>query len=121
MQFLNALFLCLLIFAAIPLARADDTPAPPEQVKCDHGPVTKTYGGGQWLVYGCSDESTLVIVAAQDNPAAPFYFKFAPQQDGYHLSGEGTGRSDMVKAAVEDLKKLSKQDIADLIAATKTK
>ena len=91
----------------------------PKLLKCDIGPVTKTYGKTQWLVYSCSDERTVVIVSAPGNPATPFYFAFYPQANGYHLSGEGTGRKDATDAAFEELKVLSGQDIAALIEQTK--
>ncbi len=91
-----------------------------QPLKCDIGPVTKTYGKTQWLVYSCSDERTVVIVSAPGNPAMPFYFAFYPKGNAYQLSGEGTGRKDATSAAFDELKALSEQDIAALIEETKT-
>ena len=83
--------------------------------------VGKTYGETQWLVYSCDDNRSLVIVSAPGNPALPFYFVFSPHENGYQLSGEGTGRTDSTKAAFDELKALSATDIAALIERTKVK
>ena len=91
----------------------------PLPLKCETGPVAKTYGGAQWLVYSCSDSETVVIVSAPGNPSMPFYFSFSLQKGGYRLSGEGTGRKDATNAAFDELKTLSHQDIAALIEQTK--
>jgi hypothetical protein len=93
--------------------------APRHVGKCDIGAVTKTYGQTQWLVYSCEDGMTLVVVAAPDNPAMPFYFMFLPTDAGYHLFGEGTGKKEATAADFEQLKALSGQDIANLIKETK--
>jgi len=62
-----------------------------QSLKCNVGPVTKTYGSTEWLVYSCDDNHTVVIVAASGNPAMPFVFNFSPSNNGYQLHGEGTG------------------------------
>ena len=88
------------------------------QLKCDVGPVTKTYAKTQWLVYSCDDSRSLVIVAAPGNPAAPFYFMMSPNDAGYQLDAEGTGQKDIASAAAEEIRKLSASDIAALIRET---
>jgi len=87
--------------------------------KCTIGPVTKTYGQTQWLVYSCNDDKTLVIVSAPGNPATPFYFTFLPTDAGHRLFGEGTGKKEATAAAFEQLKSLSEDDIANVIKETK--
>lgn len=112
-----------LIFTIFWTAATNSLPATAEELqplKCDIGPVTKTYGKTQWLVYSCSDGRTVVIVSAPGNPALPFYFTLYPQGNGYQLGGEGTGRKDATGAAFDELKALSEQDIAALIEQTKT-
>ena len=64
-----------------------------DSFECNIGPVTKTYGQAQWLVYSCNDDKTLVIVSAPGNPATPFYFTFLPTDAGHRLFGEGTGKN----------------------------
>jgi len=90
-----------------------------QPLKCDIGPVARTYGATQWLVYSCDDNRSVVIVSAPGNPATPFYFFFFPSADGYQLNGEGTGQKDATNAAFGDLRKLSERDITMLIAETK--
>jgi hypothetical protein len=65
-----------------------------DSFECNIGPVTKTYGQAQWLVYSCNDDKTLVIVSAPGNPATPFYFTFLPTDAGHRLFGEGTGKKE---------------------------
>ena len=62
-----------------------------EDVKCDTGPLTRTFGASEWFVYSCDDGRTLAMVSAPGSPAVPFYFILAPQGSGYRLYGEGTG------------------------------
>ena len=94
--------------------------ATPGQLKCEIGPLDKTYGMTQWLVYGCTDDRTAVIVSAPGNPAFPFVFAFVANEKGYRLYGEGTGRKDATEAAFNELKALSEKDIVTLIEQTKT-
>ena len=91
-----------------------------EPLKCDIGPIQKTYGKTQWVVYSCADGRTVVIHSAPGNPAMPFYFMFFPREDGYRLYGEGTGRKEATAAAHEELKTFSDEDIAALITQTKS-
>jgi hypothetical protein len=98
-------------------AVSDD--AAQQSLKCDIGPVTKIYGTTQWLVYSCTDNRTLVIISALGNPGTPFYFMLSPHENGYQLSGEGTGRKDVTDAAFNELKELSGTDIVALIEQTK--
>jgi hypothetical protein len=90
-----------------------------DSFECNIGPVTKTYGQAQWLVYSCNDDKTLVIVSAPGNPATPFYFTFLPTDAGHRLFGEGTGKREATAAAFEQLKSLSEDDIANVIKETK--
>jgi len=112
--------------AALPLpARGEEpaassAPATPPQKTCNIGPVTKNFGDSAWLVYSCDDNSTLIIIAANDNPAKPFYFKFFQSDGRYHLHGEGRGDREATKSTFGVLKALSKSDIEGLIAATKS-
>jgi hypothetical protein len=86
--------------------------------KCDIGPITKVFGSVPWLLYSCDDRKSLMVVSAPGSPAAPFYFFFSPQSDGYHLSGEGTGSKSLTDAAHKELEGLGNEDIADLISQT---
>src|ERR1700722_9045111 len=45
-------------------------------LNCKIGPIENIYGGTKWLVYGCDDKASVVVVTAPGNPAMPFYFFF---------------------------------------------
>ena len=106
--------LCVLM--AAPPGHAEERPS----LKCDVGPVTKTFGQTDWLVYSCNDKRSVVVVSAPGNPASPFYFIFAAQADGYRLHGEGTGSKEATAAAYEDLQTLTAPDISALVAQTRS-
>ena len=93
--------------------------APSQQLRCDTGPVTEIYGKTSWLVYSCSDDRSIVVLAAPGNPATPFYFIVHPSAQGYQIEGEGTGNGAITDAAVADLKTLNERDIVKLIELTK--
>lgn len=109
--------LCAMMLA-LP-ATGEEPAAEPPTLKCDMGPLPKTYGGTQWLVFSCADNRTLLVVSAPGNPATPFYFVFTPHGTSHQLSAEGTGRRDTTTAAFIDLKLLSEREIAELIKETK--
>jgi hypothetical protein len=81
-----------------------------EGLSCNIGPLNKTFGGSSWLVYSCSDDKTLVVVAAKGSAAAPFHFIFAPDATGYRKATD---------AAYKDLSAVSASDVRALIAQTK--
>jgi hypothetical protein len=111
--------ICAVLWTAA-LTSRPATGTEPLPLNCDIGPVTKVYGKTPWLVYSCDDGRTVVILAAPGNPAMPFYFMFSPQESGYRLTGEGTGRKDATNAAFDELRALSEREILALIEQTKT-
>ena len=93
-------------------------PSQPKLV-CDRGPFsTKTFGGTQWQIYGCSDSRSVAIVTAPGSPAIPFYFLLAWIDGVYTVSGEGTGRRDLTAKAYNDIIKLSRPQIDALVKET---
>jgi hypothetical protein len=105
------------------LALACAAPAAAQQqitaMKCDTGPVQKTYGGTKWNVYGCADGQSIIVVSAPGNPATPFIFRFAHDSSGYDLTGEGTGDRKYTDPAYAELQKFSGPAIRALIEETK--
>lgn len=99
------------------LAQSPNSTQP--KLECNTGPVPKTFGSSQWLVYSCSDARSVVVVSAPDSIAAPFYFMFQAVPDGHRLVGEGTGSKAATDEAYSVLSKLSEQDIQGLIDQTK--
>lgn len=108
----------LTVIVSVP-ARGDET-VPRAPLKCAVGPIEKTYGKTQWLVYSCDDARSVVIVAAPLSPARPFVFRFLAQQNGYLLQSKGTGDKDYTTAAFGELKVMSMEDIEALVKLTKT-
>ena len=101
--------------AALLVAGVDVADGP---LKCDVGPITKTFGSVPWLVYSCKDGKSLVVISSPGSPSAPFYFIFSPENRGYHLRGEGTGSKTVTDAALGDLKRLSDDEIRALVSET---
>ena len=92
-----------------------------ESLKCEAGPLTKVFGKAPWLVYGCDDGRSVIVVSAPGNPAMPFYFMFSPDKSGYRLVGEGTGSKDASAAALTELKRLTQSEVMALGAAARSK
>jgi len=86
---------------------------------CETGPISRTYGGTDWLIYSCEDHQSLVFVSPQGNPAFPFYFILHPKDGRYQLYGEGNGDKGASDAARDEISRVSQKDVASLIEATK--
>jgi hypothetical protein len=85
---------------------------------CNAGPVKKDFGGTPWLVYGCDDQNTLVVVSAPGSAAAPFYFTLSKKGESYGVRGEGTGSHVASDAAHKELLSLPPNSIAELLMQT---
>jgi hypothetical protein len=85
---------------------------------CNRGPITKSFGGSNWLTFSCEDGKTLVVVSAPGSPATPFYFTVFPQDGVYRVTGEGTGPKSATDPAYAELSKLSAADIQSVIKDT---
>jgi len=111
-----------LLAAVLPVIVLPDAVAQgPSQPKlvCDRGPFsTKTFGGTQWQIYGCTDNRSVAIVTAPSSPAIPFYFLLAWIDGVYTVSGEGTGRRDLTAKAYNDIIKLTRPQIDALVKET---
>ncbi|MBV9991225.1 MAG: hypothetical protein JOZ72_08010 [Alphaproteobacteria bacterium] len=105
----------LLLTAAAPALALD--PQAPES--CATGPVTKTYGGTPWLVASCSDGKSLVFVAKDGSPAAPFEFDLTYTGDGYDMTGRGKGDRKYTDAAYAELSKLTGDAVRALVDETR--
>lgn len=112
-RFLTTVALLLTTVASSAVSAEADRPPP---LDCKVGPLHKTYGQTQWLVYACDDSRSVVVVSDKENPALPFYFIIyvKPNRD-MHLYGEGSGKKAATQAAFDDLKKLAEIDVAVLV------
>jgi hypothetical protein len=117
MKIIPLLIALSVVFGAAP--RSVAAAVPDEPLSCNIGPVTKSYGGGQWLVYGCSDGKSVVLVTAQGNPGFPFVFSFLYTSKSMTLHGEGTGNKQATDAAFKELQPLGQADVAALFQQAK--
>lgn len=88
-------------------------------MKCETGPVRRTFGGSEWEVYSCEDQASMVVVSVQGNPASPFYFFLKSTEGSYRITGEGNGDEKASGAAAHALESMTSADLAKLLAATK--
>lgn len=104
----------------IPISTLGQEPASePAPLRCENGPLSKTYGGTDWLVFSCDDQRSLVIMSAPGNPAAPYVFFLHPDEKGYRISGRGNADKKATRAAIKQLKRMTKKSILRLIKQTK--
>ncbi len=115
-----SLAVVFLIAALVSIVARGEQAAPTPAMKCDFGPITKTYGTTPWLVYSCDDGRYVLIVAAPKSPAAPFMFRFAARDDGYVLQSQGTGDKELTRAAFGELKVMTVEDVEALDTLVKT-
>jgi|SRR5262245_26223220 len=113
-------FAVLITFVGVPASAEEG--ATTSQLVCKAGPLAKTYGASDWLVYGCNDGHSVIFVSAADSRASPFVFMLIYKPNGrYQLVGEGTGEKAMTEAAFREISTLTKADIDGLVTATKAK
>jgi len=98
---------------------ADKPAADPSIMACDVGPISKTYGKTDWLVYSCKDAKSVIAVSAPGNPATPFFFILSPEDGGIRVYGEGNGDKSATKAAFNELESLTELDVANLVLESK--
>lgn len=87
------------------------------RLECARGPIERGYGGNPWLVYGCSDDNSIVFVSPPSSSASPFYFFLAFVDGTYRLRGEGTGDERATSAAYQELRELTATDISSILSA----
>jgi len=90
----------------------------PPSHQCEIGPVSREFGGTDWVVLSCDDHASMVVISDKGNPASPFVFYLLPQDGSYRVSGEGNGDKNASDAAGAELSKLSLSDLKALLAAT---
>ena len=112
-----ATLLCSALFAAVSTQPLAQQPAP-QQIKCEAGPLKRTFGGTEWLVYGCDERASMVVVSAPGNPAMPFYFFIRPEAGTYRIEREGSSDSEASRAAGNSLSQLTPAEVASLLTAT---
>jgi len=99
----HAALLALVLAAgtATPAAAAD------ERLECLTGPLRMTVGGTPWDVNSCSDGRSLVLIATDDNPAAPYHFLVRPRGSAVSVAGQGNGNAAAAAPARAELEALN--------------
>jgi hypothetical protein len=100
-------------------ARSEGKTDANDRLKCESGPLMKTFGGSQWLVYGCADSQSMAVISTPGSPAMPFYFFLFPKGGAYQVRGEGNGNKVATDAAYKELGALSVAEIRALIEQAK--
>lgn len=111
----------LLALALVTSPVQQDQGAAPEPLQCMAGPIQRSFGGTEWLIYGCADQRTLIVVSAPGNPAMPFVFTLSKTDGGVRISGEGNGDQGATTPAFEDLKKVSSEVLGQMIRETESR
>lgn len=113
---LDRLIFAVLLCIGLSIAPAFAEEGHPPPLKCEVGPLKRTYGQTPWLVYACEDGRSIVVVTDTGSPAMPFYFFFfVTPDDDMQLHGEGEGDKTATQAAFDDLAKLTREDVAALV------
>lgn len=108
--------LILLLSITFSASAGEEAPQGNPSKSCTVGPTEKVFGKTKWLLYGCNDSTTAVIVSAEGNPASPFVFIVFRDADKYTVHGEGTGSKVASAAAAKDLQAMSGTALAGLIS-----
>ncbi|TZF90727.1 hypothetical protein [Cognatilysobacter lacus] len=103
-----------LVLTAALLAGSPASAAEQPELQCNLGPASERVGGNDWIVYGCADGKSVVVVAGAPNPAAPFVFILTPVGGQIELHGEGNGAKSATKPAYDQLSAMSVEDLAAL-------
>jgi len=82
-------------------------------IRCEVGPVQRTFAGTDWLVSEC-DSGWLEVVAAAKNPVWPTSFTVWPVGDRYELEGLRP-RGRIARAAYRELLSLPATEIKALL------
>ncbi|MBB5766429.1 hypothetical protein GGR67_000459 [Xanthomonas arboricola] len=103
-----------LILNTMLLASPSSIEAKQPELQCNLGPTMEHIGGNDWLVYGCADGKSVVVVAGEPNPASPFVFILTPHANEVDIHGEGTGAKSATQPAYDHLADMSVDQLAGL-------
>jgi hypothetical protein len=112
---MKMIFACFLLFLTAPAFAAGHW-GKKDAVACKAGPVAKTYGGLSWLVYGCADQRSILVVSNRGEPTTSEYIMLSPARKGVQVVSEGWGDTGVGNAAFAQLKHMSAKDLGALVA-----
>ena len=101
------------------VAIAQQPPPSSPSLKCDIGPISRTFGGAEWIVYSCDDHASMVVLPKGANPPLQFHFFLSPDAGAYKIVSQGDGDRKVIDPAKDELSKFTSADFAALLAATK--
>jgi hypothetical protein len=104
----------LALCASVPAMAAAPEPAPKPSVICEAGPTQKQFGKAPWLMYGCADRSSAIIVSGDGN-AEPFYAMISLKGNQYRVHSEGVSKGAAATAAMGELKAMSAKQLRSLV------
>ncbi|HEX6614534.1 MAG TPA: hypothetical protein VF022_11775 [Rhodanobacteraceae bacterium] len=78
--------------------------------------MTRTYGGVSWLVYGCADKHSILVVSSHGTSE---YIMISPSHDGVQVVSEGWSVGSAGDAAFAELKRMSARQLDELAAETR--
>lgn len=87
-------------------------------IACTTGPVTKAYGGMSWLVYGCADARSVLVVRDGDSQSSE-YIMLSPARKGVRVVSEGWGEEGNGNPVFAKFKAMSASDLRALLAETR--
>jgi hypothetical protein len=80
-------------------------------MRCDGGPITKTFGKADWLVMACGDGSLMLQPAPVNGASHPFTYR--PNEVNPFV--EGRFQDERAKAAYKELMKLTTEQYNALV------
>ncbi len=107
--------LCLSLLGSAP-AETPSEPASRPVLDCSHdAPITQPFGDTPWLLFGCSDHESLVVVAPRHSPAGEYYFMLFRKGGHYDIVGRGDGDRSITDRARVELTQLSDAQVRALV------
>jgi hypothetical protein len=86
---------------------------------CTIGPAVRYFANEKWFAYACSDDTTMVLMAAPGNSMSPAIFTFSLKGVRYHITGAGQANRSAAQAAFQEIRTISTQGVKNLIEEAK--
>ena len=98
-------------------------PAPGQNytLRCDVGPIERSFAGHKSRVYSCSDGESLIIQSADTSSGTEFTYSILVQGGRPSVGGNGSGDGEIVAGVYQELRRMTPRQVAALVAATKAR
>lgn len=111
-------FLTAAVVATSVPAIAQEDPEP-VRLTCDVGPLYRFFGGNSWIVYSCSDQASMIVMAPPETAAGNSYLVLKADVAGYEIFAESDGDREITEAARKELSEMTMGELAGLLADTR--